>query len=338
MPWRESAQELDRALDERPVVVPSPHGGLVGIFTPPSPAAAPAGLCAILLTRPRSHRNRMWVEGARRFATRGFACFRFDYHGAGDSEGPSAFLDPNQPYREDVVAVIRYLREHLGQSRFVLSGSCFDARTALSAFMDEGDAVEGLLFIAAPVMELSTMVKVDADHRTWKHVTLALLKPENWRAMLKAERWRYVGTILSRMARRRVQGAEQDHPLSPSFVEHFDALVRSHAQALFIYGQDDPEYQSFRIAERTVFRPLPPEVRRRFEVEIYPGVVHGGFVTMERQREIFERAAAWIESLHPRRAASPSRDVEAAVHSAAAPTLGPALSGAGQGRNGRAAR
>jgi hypothetical protein len=181
----------------------------------------------------------------------------------------------------------------------VLSGSCFDARTALSAFMDEGDAIAGVAFIAAPVMELATMVKVDADHRTWRHVTFALLKPQNWSAMLRAERWRYVGTVIWRMMRRSVAGVQQEHPLAATFVEHFHALVRSGARALFLYGEDDPEYESFRVAERSLFTPLPPEVRQRFEVVVWPGVVHGGFLEMTRQREIFEKAEGWIASLHP---------------------------------------
>jgi pimeloyl-ACP methyl ester carboxylesterase len=306
MPWRESPQQLARARAERPVVIPTPLGALYGIYTPPDPDAPAAGLTVIHFTRPRSHRNRMWVEGARRLAARGFACFRFDYHGTGDSEGESAFLDPNQPYRDDALAVMRHLREHCGARRFVLTGSCFDARTALSTLAEEGEAVEGLAFIAAPVMELSTMVRVDADQRTWKHVTFALLKPENWRAMVRADRWKYVGTILSRMMRRSVAGPADDYPLSPGFREDFAALVRSQAKALFLYGEEDPEYQSFRVAERTLFPALPDEVRARFEVVVWPGIVHGGFLDMTRQREIFRKAIAWIEALHPRAASLPA--------------------------------
>src|SRR5215813_827033 len=102
MPWRETAAELERARAEVPVAWPTPAGTLFGILTPEAPVAGANGRkphCVLLFTRPRSHRNRMWIEGARRLAVRGFAAFRFDYHGTGDSEGQSAFLDPNQPYR-----------------------------------------------------------------------------------------------------------------------------------------------------------------------------------------------------------------------------------------------
>jgi pimeloyl-ACP methyl ester carboxylesterase len=304
VPWRETPEELARARAEQPVRVPGPLGTLVGIFTPPAPAVPPAGLCAVLLTRPRSHRNRMWVEGARRLAARGFACFRFDYHGTGDSEGTPARLDPNRPYREDVVAVIRHLRERLGQRRFVLCGACFDARTALSAFVDEGDAIEGLMFMAAPVMELDTLVRVDADRKDWRHLWRALRNPENWRALASRERWGYMGTVLSRVAGRSLgRGTPADAPLGAAFLEHFQALLRSRARALFLYGRDDAEYQSFRVAERTVFARLTPEQRERIAVEVWDGTVHG-FLEMPRQRETFERAVSWIGALHPARAAA----------------------------------
>src|SRR5947207_14746937 len=134
MPWRETTAELERARAEQAVTLPAPGGRLFGVYTPPDPGVAAAKHCVVLFTRPRSHRNRMWVEGARRLAARGFACFRFDYHGVGDSAGESAEVEPNRPYRDDALAVIRHVRERFGERRFVLYGSCFDARTALSAF------------------------------------------------------------------------------------------------------------------------------------------------------------------------------------------------------------
>lgn len=305
MPWRETPGELDRARSEQPIVVPSPLGNLVGILTPPAPAAPAAATCAILLTRPRSHRNRMWVEGARRLALAGFHAVRFDYHGCGDSGGDSAYLDPNAPYREDVVAMVRWLRTRHGLQRFVICGSCFDARTALSTFMDEGPAIDGLVFMAAPVMELRTMTLVRADQSSWGHLAKALRNPENWGALVKRERWSYMGQVLGRVARNSLAGKPEPEglPLSASFLEHFQALVRSKARALFLYGAEDAEYESFRVAERTLFPRLSPEQRARFEIEVWPGTVHG-FLEMTRQRETFARALGWIESMHPARAAA----------------------------------
>ena len=92
--------------------------------------------------------------------------------------------------------------------------------------------------------------------------------------------------------------------------EDFGALVRSRARALFLYGLEDAEYASFRVAERTVLARLPAEARARFEVEIWPGSVHQ-FLEMPRQRETFARAIAWIEALHPCARATPRLPAEA---------------------------
>jgi pimeloyl-ACP methyl ester carboxylesterase len=255
---------------------------------------------------PRSHRNRMWVEGARRLATLGFACFRFDYHGAGDSGGETARVEPNAPYREDALAVIHHLRDRLGERRFVLSGSCFDARTALSAFAGEADAIEGLLFMAAPVMEMDDLVRADADRKDWAHVLGALRKPDNWRSLANPERWKYMATVLGRIANGTL-GAQTRAPLplSTSFLEHFDALVRSRARALFLYGREDREYASFQEVERRLWPRLSEDARRRLAIEVWEGKVHDGILDIRRQREIVDRAAAWIEGFHPRQTPNP---------------------------------
>jgi len=300
MDWRESPAQLDRARAEVPVTVPSPHGLLFGVYTPPSPAAPAAGRCAVLFTRPRAHRNRIWVLGARHLAARGFSAFRFDYHGSGDSEGEMSFLDPNRPYRDDADAVLRFLRERFGEHRFIVYGMCFDARTALSAFEHGAAAIDGLAFFASPVMELDTLVKARADHKGPGHLLRALGNPGNWQALGRPGRWRYMATVVGRIARRAVPGGapRNDTPLSDGFVRHFRALVRSGARALFVYGEDDAEYVSFKVALATVFEKLTPAERARIEVDIWPGDVHG-FLNMPVQRRTVERTLAWIEAFHP---------------------------------------
>ena len=310
MPWRESEAELARARAEQALTLPTPAGRLFGIYTPPAPEVPAADHCVVLFTRPRSHRNRIWIEGARRLAARGFAVFRFDYHGTGDSEGETAFLNPNRPYRDDANAVVRFLRERFGHRRFLVLGACFDARTALSTFVDEGAAIDGLVFFAAPVMELDTLVKAHADKKDWKHLFRALSNPENWRSLGDPGRWRYMATVVGRVAAGGAKGAaKNDTPLADSFVEHFGALVRSRARALFIYGELDPEYISFRVALDTVFARLTPEQRARFEIEIWPGDVHG-FLNIPMQRRSLERALGWLESFHPQPVAPASANGE----------------------------
>ena len=310
MPWVESDADRGRARAEQPVKFATSAGTLFGIYTPPDPAAPPAAHAAVLFTRPRSHRNRIWVEGARRLAAQGFGAFRFDYHGAGDSEGESRRLDPNRPYQEDANAAIRTLRERFGHRKFLVTGACFDARTVLSLFADEGAAVDGMVFFAAPVMELSTLVKASADQKDWRHLLRALGNPGNWRALGSAERWRYMATVVGRVASGGGKpGTRGDTPLGAAFLQHFQALVRSRARALFVYGEEDEEYLSFRVALDTVFKRLRPEERARLEVEVWPGHVHG-FLNLPMQRRALERALDWVAAFHPHAgAANPGNGV-----------------------------
>lgn len=299
MPWRETAAERDRARAEQAVTCVTPQGTLFGIYTPPAPDAPRAAHAVVLFTRPRSHRNRMWVEAARRLAVQGFGAFRFDYHGTGDSEGVTAFLNPNTPYRDDADAVLRLLRERFGHERFLVVGSCFDARTALSSFVTNGAAVDGLVFFAAPVMELDTLVKAHADTKDWRHLFKALGNAENWRTLGDPERWRYMATVIGRVARGGAKGGTRnDTPLADSFVDHFRALVASRGRALFVYGDADAEYVSFKVALETVFPRLSAADRARFEVEVWPGDVHG-FLNIPVQRRALERTLGWLAQFHP---------------------------------------
>src|SRR5262245_696467 len=308
MPWVETEADRGRALAEQPVTFASSAGTLFGIYTPPDPAAPPAAHAVVLFTRPRSHRTRIWVEGARRLAAQGFPAFRFDYHGAGDSEGESRRLDPNRPYQDDANAAIRVLRERFGHRKFLVTGACFDARTVLSLFVDEGAAVDGMVFFAAPVMELSTLVKASADQKDWRHLLRALGNPEHWRALASAERWRYMATVVGRVASGGGKpGSRDDTPLGAAFLHHFQALVRSRARALFVYGEQDEEYLSFRVALDTVFKRLRPEERARLEGEVWPGHVHG-FLHLPMQRRALDRGLHWFAASHPQAAAGHTRN------------------------------
>jgi pimeloyl-ACP methyl ester carboxylesterase len=293
-------------------VVRAPRGDVFGILTPAAEGTHDPGLCAVLFTRPRSHRNRMWVEAARRLAANGISAFRFDYHGNGDSTGESGFLNPNEPFSDDAVAVLRHLADHEGQRRFVLVGACFDARTALSAFPDEGGRIAGLAFIAAPVVELDNLVKADADRKDWRHLARALRNPGNWRALGTLERWKYMATVTGRVARRSVVEKAGALPLAQSFVRDFDAFVRSRARLLFLYGEKDAEYQTFRIVEQHVLPRLPAAVRERIEVVVWPGEVHG-FLEVPRQREGLEKVLAWIDAVAADPAAMSGAPVRAAA-------------------------
>lgn len=310
----ETAAERARARAETPMLIPAETGDLVAIVTPPDPEVAPAGLCAVHLTRPRSHRNRNWVRGARWLAARGFSACRFDYHGNGDSSGENGFLDPSSPYLADLMAVLRTLREQHGESRFILTGNCFDARTALAALPVEPGWIAGLAFLSAPVMPLSAMHEMRTSRGEWGGVWQAVQNPENWRRVSDPALWR---NVQSRLRGALGGGASPGEPgggpaLDPGFVNAFQALVASPARALILYGQDDQELLTFLPVIERLLPALSAEARARIQVEIWPGEVHDGFNHLDRQQQIVDRVLEWVAAFHPAAtAASASPNVSA---------------------------
>jgi pimeloyl-ACP methyl ester carboxylesterase len=295
MNWCETKAELARAWAEEPVVVPSGEGDLIGIYTPAAPEAVPAHMCVMLLARPRFEYRRMAVDLARRLAQVGFACFRFDFHGWGDSEGESSMTNIDDPATEDVIAVMQYLSKTRGERRLVLWGWCYGARAAISAFVHHPDAIEGLAFLSAPLnaQPISGVYNL-SNLRRW------LFDSDQWRQLILSHRARRRAVnVLRAMLRRSLTRRSWAESVSPVFETHFRALVNSHARALFLYGTEDEEYYPlFRLAEPRLFARLDAAARQRFEIVVWPGRVHS-VLDVGRQREIVAKSVSWISSLHP---------------------------------------
>lgn len=154
MPSPDSALH-ERAIAEVALRVAGPDGELVGVYTPATDGSTER--CAVLLARPRAHRNRVWVHLARRLAAGDVAALRFDYAGHGDSEGVAALAHPCRPRGADVAAVMDHARAQLGAARFALAGNCFDARSALAGAALRPSLTAGVVLGAMPVMDLPGM-------------------------------------------------------------------------------------------------------------------------------------------------------------------------------------
>jgi len=294
MDWSETPAELASARAERPVLIPGPLGALRAIFTPPAPAAPSAGLCVVMPGRMRWLPVRGQVKTARALAAQGFACLRFDYHGYGESEGVDARTNRDTPFGEDVAAAIRYLRRAHGQRAFVLWGRCFDSLSSLGAFAHEADAIAGLLYVAAPTLEMS-LEDWREKNPSAASANLVLADPALTCTDGLMRRW----WTAMRVPGSAVPAVTQLPPVAPNFAEHFKALVRSRARALFLYGEQDPLYQEFRAVESYLFAKLDRKARRRIEVEIWPGRIHHP-ENIQRERELLERMQSWVETFHPR--------------------------------------
>jgi pimeloyl-ACP methyl ester carboxylesterase len=297
MDWNETPAELARAWAEQPVIMPGQHGQLYGIFTPPASETSPAGVCVIFFGRNRWWGDRLSVKGARWLAARGFACLRFDYHGYGESEGACQSIHGDQPYAEDAVSAISFMRKEFAQRRFSLVGFCFDGRTALAALEHEGAAIETVAIIAPTATsvpgELVSNLNLERL-RTFFHLPMLhkrrIIRQMLTRAMLAAKR-------RARLAR--PGDALDGLDLSGRFRRELRALVRWEVPCLFLYGREDSLYHGFQLVERSFLAKLEPAQRARITVEVWPGKAHLP-EDPESQRDVAERALMWIDEFRQR--------------------------------------
>ncbi len=75
--------------------------------------------------------NRLYVQLARRLASRGHAVLRFDLAGIGDSEPPTQVLSSWDSALADIRQVLDWLQQTRGAERFVLVGLCSGADQAI---------------------------------------------------------------------------------------------------------------------------------------------------------------------------------------------------------------
>jgi alpha/beta superfamily hydrolase len=294
--WNETPAELERAWAEQPVIIPGPDGELYGIFTPPAPEVSPTGLCVILLGRNRWWVDRLSVKGARWLAARGFACLRFDYHGCGESEGICEAIDTERPFSEDVAAAIRFMHNEYAQRRFVLSGFCFDARTALAAVEHQGAAIEAIAAVAAPPGDKLT-------HLTMSKVGTFLRMPISVKKIalnqaLRRRLHRFLPRLISHPERAISSdgGFTPLRSISDNFRRDVHAIIRCGVRCLFLIGSYDAESFNFKLIERSLLAKLDPERRALFTLETWPTKVHVPH-DPQLQRMVMERVVSWIDAL-----------------------------------------
>ncbi|MFN0150350.1 MAG: alpha/beta fold hydrolase [bacterium] len=298
---------------ERAVILDVAGESLFAIVTEPGAEAAPARgprAGVVFLTRPRAHRNRMWVDAARAVASRGVTAIRFDYHGEGDSTGASHYLNPEQPYGADAAAALQHLVDACGVERAGILGSCFDGRTALAA-AGASPHCAALVFMSAPALDESGEMERLVRERGVAHYWRRLRQPDAWRALVSPERLGIALRIISTRIRRRVGASASGATAtnggaaasgaappairpSPAFVRDLRALVARRTPALFLYGNADAYYPGFQsVIDRELPR-LSAEERARFEFVVLEGEAHG-YLSIPMQKNIVAHATQWLE-------------------------------------------
>jgi pimeloyl-ACP methyl ester carboxylesterase len=291
---------------EAPIFFPAGNERLFGIIT--APVVRPNGTAAILLSAGRYRssigRNRFFVRICRHLAGEGYHAMRFDYHGGGESTGTLKEFRLDRPFVEDLDGAVRFL-ETRGLSNFVLVGSCFGARTALSYAASMGPSLRGIVLIAAPLRDDSGLegfsTKLAMKWNFWDYLHRGL-RVRVVRGLFDRDRRRLYSSLArgkwkatAAQLRWRVASQREDvYPISSKFLEPLVCLVQRRVPVMFVYGTEDEDYADFHQAKGGRLGELLGRGGPLIEVRTLPGRVHG-LASVAVQDEILRVVVAWLD-------------------------------------------
>jgi pimeloyl-ACP methyl ester carboxylesterase len=248
------------------------------------------------------NRNRLWVRVARDLAARGSHVFRFDYHGAGESTGEAEPLRLDRPFVSDLNGATGWLASQ-GMREPVLVGSCFGARTALSA-AENIPATKGLI-LATPFVR-----DVEQGHRTatlmavgWgpRQYLRRLASFRTVRGLIDRERRSVYLTIakakVDLLRGKGISGALGNGKslISRNFLDPLQGAISRSIPVLLLFGEDDDAYLEFQQEmEKSILGRILDGAGQLVTVETAPGRLHG-LRSLASQEAFLALSRAWLE-------------------------------------------
>ena len=288
--------------DETPTLFAAGGETLFGILT--RATAAPVGTAVIAIQGgayvPSTHRNRMWVRLCRAVAAEGLHAMRFDYHGVGESTGVVQRYRLDEPFVDDLMGAVGWLQAE-GIERFIAVGTCFGARTALSA-AGQIAGLAGLVLISCPVRDFEQEEKTSthlADHWSLGRYVRNAVRPQVLIGLFDARRRRSYSRLakakLHTLARSGRGKGSADRYASPNFLQPLSQLVERRIPVLFVYGAEDMAHEAFSGALGGRLGELVSRDQSPIRVETVPGLLDG-FPQIEAQDRCLTIVREWITS------------------------------------------
>ncbi len=255
-----SSGGADGDVRETPIYMEGGAGRLFGVLA--EPLGEPAGLTAVLMNagpQRRTGPNRMWVEIARRWASRGVPTLRVDVEAIGDSDGDAAALvRVASLYTPEYVTQARSVLDVLAARglppRFLMLGLCSGAYwSAHAAIQDERIASLIMLNPRALIWD----EWVHAVRRT-RELRERLLLGSTWRKVLRGEitlarhlevarailRGALRAPLRARPGQRTAPTGQPDtHETAEPLGGMFDSLRERDQRALLLFTGSEPLHQ-----------------------------------------------------------------------------------------------
>ena len=269
------------------------------------PLGEPRGRAVVLLQggawTPSFGRGRGLRRLAHRLAAEGFHVARFDYHGVGESTGEVRTFRLDEPFTEDLAAVIRWLGNEHDLKRIVLMGTCFGARTALAGAADI-PGLEGAALFPPPVRDLALGEQFTSYPFSW--YVKKLFKIRTFRRLLNARfrrgyrhlvknKMRSVGE--SRPRRSSDETSRRALDASPAFLRNLKALLARGLPVYVLYGDADADYEDFARARSGELGSVMDRAGRQLRLDVIRGHVHG-MTNIENQDLVIDLLTEWVTS------------------------------------------
>lgn len=265
------------------------NDALLGVLAEPS-QVDPDRPVLLLLNTSVIHRvgpNRMYVPMSRSWAAAGFAVFRMDLSGLGDSPLPG-WQARQRMYSKDGVkdarAAMDFLSTRLGARRFVLIGLCSGAYMAFHTGLEE-QRVMAQVLINAQTFDWKEGDSVDVgrklEYKSFRFYARAAFKRKTWERLLQGEvRWKGILEALSIRALRyartslahRVARFRSQHGLAGTTISRFKKLLGRGVRVFLIYSQEDPGLDELALQVGRNASRL--RAHRAFRIELIEGPDH----------------------------------------------------------------
>lgn len=264
--------------DEQPAFFEAGDETLFGILTRPKTDDGKAGLIMVPGAERLGYRNRVGVMIAHRLAQRGHPVLRFNYRGCGESTGKAGRFRLDDLFTSDAIGATEWLRGQ-GVERFLYSGSCFGARTALSVAAREPDAA-GVVVVAMPTTDYASGERGSrrAGEAQLSSLTRKALRRKTLRNLRDRDARRMYLEGVRHKLRRMFRGraaAEAAEGISPVMLRDLTTLVERRVPVLFLYGERDSAYREFLEAREGPVGHLLEKAGDAVEVRVIPGILHG---------------------------------------------------------------
>lgn len=286
--------------DETPMFFDAAGDALFGVLTRPTGAPLGVGLVSAAggMRGTSMGRNRLMIRLCRQAARRGFHAFRFDYHGVGESGGPTEGFTMESPYDADLDGAARTL-ESLGIDRHVYAGVCFGARTVMSLAQSR-PGVAGVALVEPWVRDSGRQGRKLTRYKNTQLMRMAF-RPWVLAGLFKREqRQFYTKFARAKLHAMRTHDDSKEAAdlswVSDRFLLPLEELIERGIPILFVYGTGSESYREFRRAQSGRLGELLAAARQPVDVVTLPGEIHG-FSDLLSQQRVIDAVEEWASSL-----------------------------------------